>query len=54
MLRISALKYSDSGKKLDYVYDYDDKISKFFNSKESFYCHYDIDVSKVPESIAIF
>ena len=53
MLRISALKYSDSGKKLDYVYDYDDKISKFFNSKESFYCHYDIDVSKVPESIAI-
>ena len=53
MLKIDKVKYSDSGKKINYLYRYSKGISKYFNSKESFYCHYDIDVSEISESIAI-
>jgi len=53
MLKIKGLKYSNSGKKITYNYNYSKAISKYFNSKEPFFVSYDVDVREVPESIAI-
>jgi len=53
MLKINELKYSNAGKKITYDYNYSNVISKYFNSKEPFFVSYDVDVSMIPESIAI-
>lgn len=52
-LRINSIEYKDSGKKIKYNFDYDKSISKYFTKNDDFFSTYDIDVSSVPENIAM-
>ena len=40
-----------NGTRVEYEYQYDLSIKKFFNKKENFFVEYDVDVSNVPNSI---
>jgi len=53
MFKVNNIRFTDSGKKINYDYTYDKVISRFFNKKERFYSSYNIDVSNVPDSIAV-
>ena len=53
MLKIEQLQYSDDGKKITYKYSCSANIAKYFHVKDPFFVSYDIDVTKVPKSIAM-
>ncbi len=53
MVKLQNISYSEEGKKINYAYDIDPQTQKFFDKDQPFYSKYDIDVSAVPESIAV-
>ncbi|MDH7446584.1 hypothetical protein [Aquimarina sp. 2201CG14-23] len=53
ILKLHEISYSDEGRKIVYDYTIDAQIKKFFTEGESFYSKYEIDVSAVPDSIAV-
>lgn len=53
MFKLVEIKFENQGKRIIYDYSYDESISKFFIKKEPFFVEYDVDVSSVPESIAV-
>lgn len=53
MLKLEKILFTENGNKIEYQYTYSNAISKYFNKKEPFYVHYQINVSQVPKSIAI-
>ena len=53
MFTINKIGFKDQGRTISYNYDIDQSISKYFNSKESFYVTYQENVSDLPESINI-
>lgn len=53
MLKIEKIYYSDSGKRINYDYNYDKNIAKYFNARDPYFAEYDVYISDIPESIAI-
>ncbi len=53
MLKLKNINLEDDGKKVVYNYEASNDIQKYFNLKDLFYAKYDIDVSKVPNSILV-
>ncbi len=53
MLKLKNINLEDDGKKVVYNYEASNDIQKYFNLKDLFYAKYDIDVSKVPDSILV-
>lgn len=53
MLKLNNTTFSDHGKRIDYDYTASAALSKYFHKKESYFAHYDRDVSAVPLSIAV-
>ncbi len=53
MFKISQTTFSSDGKTVNYNYEVDRELSKYFNKKESFYITYDRIISGTPESIIV-
>ncbi len=53
MLKLNKIEYSNSGQKVNYLYDYTPDIAKYFNKKEPLFTKYESDISRIPESIAV-
>lgn len=51
MIVINDISVSDNGKRVEYNYSMDFKLSKYFNKKSLFFVEYELDVSSVPKSI---
>ncbi len=52
-LKLRQISYSDNGTKINYDYIADGQVQKFFDKNQLFYSKYLVDVSTVPDSIAI-
>jgi len=53
MLVLNNILFNDYGKRIDYDYSVDSSVQKYFNTKDSFYIKYGIDVSNIPKSVAV-
>lgn len=53
MLNLNKIEYSDSGKKINYIYNYTPDIAKYFNKKEPLFAKYESSISNIPESISV-
>lgn len=53
MLVVRNILFENNGRRVSYEYEASGNAKKFFNTKQPYYIEYDIDVSTVPESIAI-
>lgn len=51
--KLNSIIFEDSGKKICYDYNIDKPFAKYFNLDNPYYSKYDIDVSQIPNSIAI-
>lgn len=52
-LILHNISYTDNGKKIIYEYSASSQIEKFFDKKKPVYSKYGIDVSTIPQSIAV-
>jgi len=52
-LILRQISYSDNGTKINYDYEANGQVQKYFDKEQLFYSKYLIDVSKVPDSIAV-
>ncbi len=53
MVKLQEVTYTEEGKKINYDYSVDHQTQKFFDSNQPYYVKYGVDVSKVPDSIAV-
>ena len=53
MIKLHQIQYKEEGKKILYEYTIESSIQKYFNPEQPFYTKYGIDVSNVPDSIAV-
>lgn len=53
MLRLNKIGFEEGGKQITYRYSASAGVEKFLNRKKTFYAKYGVDVSGVPESIAV-
>ncbi len=52
-LVLHSISYSDDGKKINYNYTADNAIQKYFVKNKPFYSKYLVDISTMPDSIAV-
>ncbi len=53
MIKLHNITYTDDGKKIAYEYAVEQHIQKFFDNNQPYYVKYGVDVSQVPDSIAV-
>ncbi len=53
MLKLHTISYSEKGKRINYEYEIDSSIQKFFNLNQLLYTKYLVDVSDTPQSLAV-
>lgn len=53
MLKLKNIVYNNNGRKIEYDYVVEKKYQKYFSTSNMFFAEYDVDVSKVPYSIAV-
>lgn len=53
MIKLKDIKFENEGKRIIYNYDYSAEVAKYFSANEAFFVEYDVDVSKIPLSIAV-
>ncbi len=51
--KLNSINFEDNGKKICYGYSIDKAFSKYFNLDNLYYSKYQIDVSQIPDSIAV-
>jgi len=53
MLKLNAIRSSNSGKRIEYDYQFSGPITKYLKAEDLFFAEYNYDVSQVPDSIKI-
>lgn len=51
--KLNSINFEDNGKKICYDYSVDKPFSKYFNLNNLYYSKYQVDVSQIPNSIAV-